>query len=377
MNTNATEFFETRYGRRIPFISGYREAYPRSYWETPERRSEAEAPQRPFHLFQNHIYKLAIVLDFLSELGLSHRWRRALDVGAMDATISRLLAASQLVDQADAVDLFDQSERLSNATFQKHLELHRITAVRSMETAETRRAMLDRIPLFHEFRFHPAQTSPFWQEKFETTPSFRFLIGDILKNPPADKYDLVTSFMTSVVLDVEKAFQVIADKLDANGIFVLLEPYWWHPYLFLGSVGHFPYAFQRLDDADTTRYLREHHSDDAETLLARLEIFSHRWTVNDYVTAADRCGLELLGERRFVQTQHFGVFRSKISPQAVNLHDDSRLCDVLDDIHAFRSDIQLNDLLTSFVVLVFRKSPPRRPHLAATIDAMNEDAPKE
>lgn len=372
MSTETPPAFVTKHGRRIPAIAGYRELYPTSYWDTPERRAESEAPQRPFHLFQNHIYKLSITLDLLALLGHETRWRRTLDIGAMDATISRLLVASGKAQAADAIDLYDQSERLSDSTFEEYVKRH-VNAVRDARSEiSEQREVLNRVPLFHELCEHPPQSSTFWNSDYHTSPVFNFLTGDILSDALPTEYDLVTSFMTSVVLDIRKAFERVAAHLAPNGLFVVLEPYWWHPYLFFGSAGHFPYAFQRLDQDDTERYLSEFHADSAEQLADRLRIFSHRWTTNDYTMVADENGLELLAERRFIQTSHIGSFRSVISPHALNLHDDSRLRDVLEDIWTFRRDVQFADLLTSFVVLVFRKSPTRRSSLASTLSSLGE-----
>ncbi|MEN0651770.1 MULTISPECIES: hypothetical protein [Hyphobacterium] len=95
-----------------------------------------------------------------------------------------------------------------------------------------------------------------------------------------------------------------------------------------------------------------------------------RHTVSDYIAAADRNGLALMGERRFLQTQETGEFRAKLSPQFMNRHDDARLADITANIQRFKPDVQSLDLMTSYVVLVFRKAPNDLGGLANSIARM-------
>jgi hypothetical protein len=349
-------YFTTTAGDRIPLVDGYRAMFPRFYWDTPEQKKALQADQQTFPLFLNHVYKYALSIDHLSGIGMPTSWERALDVGAMDATLSRLFLADRKVAAADAIDLLDNTGKLTDETFNAHMSRFRDLVASVQEGRTSRQEVLNLVPLYHEMRAVPTDQSPFWNLGNANSAIGRFTEGDFMAFRSEETYDLVTSFLTMVTLDLDSVMAGIVSRLEDGGTFVMMEPYWWYPYLFFGVVGEFPYAFQRLSGDDLVAYIEEHHSEDREFLLQRLGLFRMH-TVNDYIAAADRHGLSLMGERRFLQTQDTGDFRAKLSPQFMSRHEDARLADITANIQRFRPDVQSLDLMTSYVVLAFRKAP--------------------
>lgn len=367
-----TRYFTTSAGDRIPLINGYRAMFPHFYWDTPEQKAAQEADQQSFPLFLNHVYKYALAIDHLAAIGMPTRWERALDVGAMDASLSRLFLADGKVAAADAIDVIDKTGKLTDETFQVHMTRFREIVADVREGKSSREDLLNLVPIYPEMRAVPADQSPFWTLGNDDRGVRQFVEGDFMTFRDEETYDLVTSFLTMVRLDLDPVMAGIASRLEDGGTFIMMEPYWWYPYLFFGVVGEFPYAFQRLSGDDLVAYIEEHHSEDRDFLLKRLELF-RRHTVNDYVEAADRHGLSLMGERRFLQTHDTGDFRAKLSPQFMSRHQDARLSDIAANIQRFKPDVQSLDLMTSYVVLAFRKGPADRGRLSDSIARMSED----
>lgn len=347
--------FRTKAGRSIPIVAGYRQLFPRFYWNSPEVTKEQQEPQQTYSLFLNHVYKYAAVLDLLESVGLPTRYQSGLDIGAMDGTLSRLFSLEHRLQTADAVDVADFTAKLSDETFRAHVERF-IKETARAQTLPNRMSLLETVPLYKEMRYVPPKGSLFWELKATGPARYTsFVQTDVTTFQPQAPYDLVTAFLTLVIVDLDSIFSKISDLLAEGGTFVMIEPYWWYPYLFFGVAGEFPWAFQRLDDDDLDTYIREHHAEDADFLRERLKIFSNRHTVDSYIAAANRNHLDLIGVRRFVQTEAIGSFRAKLSPQYMGQFPDARIEDAIADIREFRQDVQAIDLMTSYVSLVFRK----------------------
>lgn len=362
MNMNTPGFFETESGSKIPLVPGYRELFPKFYWDQPHIKEQSSAPQQPYDIFLNHVYKYSLVIDLLRSMGCPVQWNSSLELGASEGTISRMFACEGRVTHADTVDHNDLTEKLTSETFSAHVRRLRKETRFARFSPRKRERFLNEIEFYREMRVTPPQESPFWTFRARRTPEPRALIKTDLKDfQPERAYDLVLSFLTLIVLDLDMAMERASASLKEDGLFVVMEPCWWYPYLFFGMAGVFPYAFQRLDGADLRRYVETYHSEDANLIFERLTTFK-KHTVCDYVHAADRHNLSLLGMKRIMQTQPVGNFRAKLSAQYMNAHDDARLCDVLGDIRAFRPDVQFEDLLTPYVLLVFRKQS-RKPGL--------------
>lgn len=349
-------FFETESGRRIPIVPGYRALFPHFYWTSPEVLKDQQESQQTYTLFLNHVYKYCAALDLLESVGAPIRWQASLDIGAMDATLGRLFAAEQRVVSADALDQTNLTEKLSDETFNSHLQRFLSESSNARPTAEGRRQFLQTVPLFNEMRYVPPESSAFWHLRNSGDPKInQFIQTDIRAFQTEARYDLVTCFLTIVKMDLDLVFEKISASLSEGGTFVMIEPYWWYPYLFFGVAGEFPWAFQRLSGSDLQAYIEAYHPADKEFLLRRLEDFRHRHTVDTYIAKAEQNGLALLGCRRFIQTEPTGMFRAKLSPQYMNGFKDAKLADVIDDIRSFRSDVQAIDLMTSYVALAFVK----------------------
>lgn len=350
----SNNYFKTESGCKIPIVEGYRSLFPNFYWGTPERKKDQEASQQTFPLFLNHVYKYGLVIDYLEALGVKTKWEKALDIGAMDGTLSRLFLADGKVVRADAIDLTDNRKKLSDATFSRHIKELEYLQNLARKLPKKKKELLTSVPLFHEMCAVPTEQSPFWHKFSKGRAINRFVEGDFKSVQLEDKYDLVTSFLTMITLDLDIVMAGISQQLRENGTFIMMEPYWWYPYLFFGVAGEFPYAFQQFNEKDMLRYIETHHAEDKQFLIERLSLFKQH-TINDYITAASRHGLSLLGEKRFVQMEDVGDYRAKLSPQFMNRHADVKLERIVENIQKFKPDVQVLDLMTSYTLLVFRK----------------------
>lgn len=354
--SKSTDSFTTSEGRKIPLVNGYRALFPHFYWDSPEVLEEQAKPDHQYRLFLNHLLKYAAVMDLLESQGLKTRWKSALDVGALDGTISRMLTTDGRAGRADAIDQTDLCASLTEDQFNAHLKRLNEELAETKNSHIARDAFLDSIPFHHEMAYTPPDGSTFWSERdLNASIITNYYEQNIYEFRSETSYDLITTFLTSVVLDTDVAFPKFAELLEPGGLFIMIEPYWWCPYLFFGVAGEFPWAFQRLSVGDLEKYIDAHHSDDRTFLIERLEVFRHRHTVDSYIRSANRNGLSLVGVRRFIQTEQRGMFRAKLSPQYMNQFPDARCADVIDDIRAFRPDVQIVDLMTNYVAMVFRK----------------------
>jgi hypothetical protein len=132
--------------------------------------------------------------------------------------------------------------------------------------------------------------------------------------------------------------------------------YWWYPINNTLLYGRFPYALQRLPPEELLRYFREVHPDiNSDGVQRRLGYSDQkRLTISDYQDAAYDAGLVPVAALR-LNPDPWNNQRSGPGPLQIARRQGSSFDRLLSDIRRWKPRVQLADLLTSHVMLVFAK----------------------
>ena len=351
-----TDCFITELGHRIPFVPGYFErnasfsrTFPASHFAKPvlsvaKRTSDFDAIQTFRGLYKNLVL-FSKLLDFLKRHELLHPWQTSIDLGAGWGTVGALFKASGLVAHATNLDLTDYSNALGEYSFE--------TFVREMRTVDrvTAKYILSAkfafdlypdgslgIGIHTDFK-HPATIDDFQhRDIFEAT----------------GQYDFITAIGVLDLFDIERALAKVAELLTPDGLFLCLDEYWWWPANSSCILGHFPYAIQRLSYRDLERYVGEHHPEILPSLPLRCNyLFNGKPpTLNDWREVAHRKGLQMIASERIMPKRHH---RLTDMPTSMFTQDWCRPKDVLRDINSIKPDVTQDDLMTSSVIVAFKK----------------------
>ena len=376
-----TQCFTTSFGQRIPFVEGYRDSHnirhkpgaPAREWVETEESIMRE-PRMTYSYFRKDLIEYLLTMDFLRSVGIEGPWKSALDIGGREATIARLLKATNTAGSVESIDILPFHKKLSDSLFKELLK----------EVFMPRRGPL-RIPR----RLAGMVDSKYYNWAFSQnlefgfTPDRMFGWDVVLKNlsdPDAcyvddfmthrfdRKFDFIVSLLTVAYFDVDELMERVANLLLPGGIFVFLVDYWWFPVNSTNIVADFPYACQRLTRDDLLRYFDEFHPN--ETSIVNEFYDTHHKgkpeTLADYAETAERHSLGILGERRFVPSSETGN-RTPLMPATLDHYENSALPSVLENIRCFRQDVQLIDLKSAFVMAAFRKREERKPDLSERI----------
>ncbi len=157
--------------------------------------------------------------------------------------------------------------------------------------------------------------------------------------------------------------------MNPGGTFFFIVNNWWWPVNSTTIVGDFPYVCQRLTRDDFERYFSENYPDDTEETL-KIYSYLHQGgtptTLNGYIESAGKSGLTCIGARPLLPLGR-SYHKTPFPPVVLNEHQDSKLQDVLEDIHCFRNDVSLIDLQSAFVMAAFSKSPDSKGSLTSII----------
>ena len=303
--------FKTSFGSTIEFIPGFKDAHLKVRYSdivTPYADMVPDKGNMCIDGFVKDAYEYALMIDFLEELGVRTRWKKGLDLGGAEGTISRMLRGEGRLKQAVTIDMSDASSSLTTGIYARHWLRFKIACWVSRFSPALRRFLLGAgkwrgkrmSAMFNHWGYWPPASSAFWNLKWKAVPRLdRYIAGDVYEHN--DKYDLVTAFFCLDYFDIEKAFRKISDLLVDDGTFFMAVNYWWYPVNASGIVGDFPYCCQRLTREDFQRYFQQHHPEEAADALQRYDYFHQaklRPTLNDFAEIAARNGLTLLGTKR-------------------------------------------------------------------------------
>src|SRR5436190_16708528 len=99
--------FRTKYGHVIEEVDGYWQLYE-GHRQSPSVLATDEEHTRfevNFYAFAKDLFEYGFMMDLLSDNGIELNVKRALDVGGMEGTVSRLLKNSGQAAICDCVDI--------------------------------------------------------------------------------------------------------------------------------------------------------------------------------------------------------------------------------------------------------------------------------
>jgi SAM-dependent methyltransferase len=312
--------------------------------------------------FLGKAYEAVLLVDALERHGLRRRFGRALDIGAGAALQTRFMRACGLAAHNEAIDIYDGRARCPEGRFWRLLlagvGLHAGFRLFSLLPAALQDALAPRarrnIPLGRvQFGLAP-DTRHFTFAPRPGASLDRYTVGDVFDC--TGQYDLVTSFMALDYFDFDRIAAKVSSLLAPGGVFAFLVSYWWYPINNTLLFGRFPYLLQRLAPADALRYYREvHPALPIEGVERRLGYSDQRrLTVGDYEEIALSQGLRPVAAVR-LHPDPYRNDRAVLGPFEIDRRPGSELARVLADARRWKPRLELADLLTSHVLMVFQK----------------------
>jgi hypothetical protein len=139
-------------------------------------------------------------------------------------------------------------------------------------------------------------------------------------------------------------------------VFAFVVSYWWYPVNNSLLFGRFPYLLQRLAPDEALRYYREVHPELPLAGVERRLGYSDqkRLTLTEYQEQALQAGLVPVAALR-LHPDPWRNSRAVLGPLAIDRRPGAALAQVLADARRWKPVLQLEDLLTSHVLMVFRK----------------------
>ncbi len=388
-----SNYFETEFGDKIQMLPEIEQnLYPnllkgREYFEEqfsqsfPNLLKNQEVPKVKIKngYINNDLYSLGCVLDLLSELKLTkdRKFKKCLDIGGREgihAAIFRGLYAEEvhvadITDGKDPyltlkllkslyryipyyiIDNFIRDKYLLNTAFKKI-------------TGRTPSSILPRGK--NTKHKNSVSMENFYHFLFNKTPKVdRFLIGDWFETI-SETYDVMLSFQNMWLWDYKIVMKKVSENLEKDGLFCTMTPYCWagRSGLDAGYVigGEFGYFEQRLTKNDIQKYYSKFKPDVAHLVdWGYNSVDPNRPTVQNYVDEAKKNGLIIEGVKRIYDNLRYDLISNGEIIYKNNLLNKKKsiikidVDEVLKNIHRFRKDVKLDDLLTRAVVMVFRK----------------------
>ena len=389
-----SNYFKTEFGDKIQMLPEVeQELYPNllkgpKYFEEQFANSfpnllKNQTPPRvkiKNGYINNDLYSLGCVLDLLSELKLTNdkQFKKCLDIGGREgihAAIFRGLYANEVhvADISDGKDPF--------LTYKILKALYRYFPYYFIDNFVSNKYGLDF--LFKKIFGRTAASSlprnkntkhknsvsreNFYHFLFNKTPKVdKFFVGDWFETVDED-YDIIMSFQNMWLWDYKQSFKKISDKLEEGGLFCTMAPYCWAGRSGLDSGyvigGEFGYFEQRLTKNDIQRYYNEYKPEVAHLVdWGYNAIDPHRPTIQNYIDEALRHGLVIEGVKRIYDNLRFDlvsngkiIYKNSTPNPKKKILPKIDIDEVLKNIHQFRTDVKLEDLLTRAAVMVFRK----------------------
>jgi len=365
--------FRTSFGREIPFIDGYYDAHQKGYLANAVVNNADWPPERRLSFWQlsKDVFEYSLVVDFLDYLGIPMNWERLLDIGGAEGTMARLFRGEGKAKHTTVIEAVDKEYSLPDDLFMALFE--DFQGIIRGGLSDPRCQARGFRGLVNDFGYHPPKGSKFYNLSLRSDPVVdKYLVQDVYELN--DRFDCITAFVCVPWFDLEKLFSKAYSLLTEGGVFCILQGCWWYPVNATLIVGDFPYACQRLHREDLKRYFDETRPEETERMLTRYDWYhqgKQRPTLDDFVDLAYNAGFSLLGARRFspVCDTHD---KTPVTPFAIDRYEGCNLKDVLDDIHHFRPDVRMMDLLTANMMMAFTKQPKCRDHLSQYIHQMKE-----
>lgn len=377
------KFFITKFGQKIPIIPSYRLAHNQFYSQDvisghdKEFDSEKSLNAQFTEFFQD-FYEYAIMIDFLESIGIKRKWNSALDIGGQQGYVSRFLIGEEKTNSADCIELSDYGKHLNLKKMKWFYNRYKMWKLAKKLNFNYKNQVLKVLNAFQtmcdNYGYYPNHDSKFWKLKFTKDPNItNYIIEDIYKLNK--KYDFISALLCLEYFNYKTLFKKINELLNEDGIFIFFVNYWWWPVNSTRIVGNFPYAAQRLEKDDFILYLKEFHTDQLSDFIQRYDYFcdglDEKPTLSQYISEAEQKNLSLIGCRRFMPTASTHS-KTPICPPILDQYDDSKLIEILENIHTFRKDVVIEDLKTAYIMCVFRKKTSKHRSITERVEELEK-----
>jgi hypothetical protein len=375
------KYFETSFGHRIPIVPDYRRHLP------PPRDNDsalgassiqqsmgAKGPEESDFGILSDIFQFGMMADWFDRTAVSDRcYNRMLDIGGSTGLMGQLFKAAgraRAVENIEILDFRDSLEldrvRFFLKTIQdmrRELSFPARSRVQELKTVLLRPGIRSSLRWFLEhlnfmqstFPYPIGEHSNYWKLNPGCELGLdRYILGDLFELD--EKYDFLLCATTMQHFSVPSFLRKAYSLLESGGVLFIWNAYWYWVLLVIRVYGDFPWGAQRLTWEDYSRYLREYQPDQVDNARKSVETFHKaemRYTVADYIAAAKQAGFKYVDHHRLIP---FSGIKNKIGGHILEGdHGASVQKEVLRDIHCFRQDIELIDLATQSVFLLFQK----------------------
>lgn len=349
--------FTTSFGHKIQFREGYRQNKPPMFDPSfyHDKNPEMECD---FGILADifEFSRMADWLDYVFDGPRKHE--RLLDVGGNTGFIARLFHATGRAEQANCLELQDFSATLTMDRVVNILNV--IQRARDEIVAGQRgphlKYVLDAFQA--EQNQHPA---PLPRSMWTLSPScdltlHQYICEDFYKHSAS--YDCLTSFSSLDHFTPSRFFAKANTLLVSGGMLYLWHINWYWVFNSPQVYGEFPYAAQRLTPEDLWRYFDEFHPEDK----AKAQRAYHYWhngetgyVLNDYIDMAAAAGFLPINVHRL--TPMSGQLPADMNGFLVQGdHGPTTLNEVLRDIHCFKPNVTMLDLITQSFFMAFKKA---------------------
>ena len=388
-----SDYFETEFGDKIEMLPEFEQKLYPNLLKGPKYFEERYAKFYPNlikneitpkvkiknGLINNDLYSLGCVLDLLSELKLlnDRQFKKCLDIAGgegIHAAIFRGLYAKEthVADISNGKDSFLTLKLLRS--LYRYIPYYIVDkfirnkyGLNFLFKKITSRAPENILQRNNNSKHkNSVSMENFYHFIFNKIPKVdKFLVGDWFKTVN-ETYDIILSFQSMWLWDHKLMMKKISEKLETDGLFCTMTPYCWagRSGLDAGYVigGEFGYFEQRLTKGDIQRYYNKYKPEVAHLVdWGYNATDTNRPTIQNYINEAKKHGLIIEGVKRIYDNLKYDlVSNNKIvyKNNLINNKESSLKIDadeVLKNIHHFRKDVKLEDLITRAVVMIFRK----------------------
>lgn len=354
-NENLKNQFKTKYGKHIEFIEGYKDIHQDLFIDSIARPSLNSSKQKiNYKGWVNDLFTYSIMIDMFENSGLKNHFKRALDIGGAEGVLSRLLKAEKKVDIASCIEIQNKQDSINTFIFLKYYLKYRVRILLSKFKKlralapgnKNKYGYFTQLGKYHANRF-----------RIKSLPKINnYILGDIFEHNK--KYDLITSIQSLTYFDLDEIFNKVSDLLVDEGIFFVLVDYFWYPVNSTRIVGDAPFMVQRLEKDDLLEYFAEFHPNMKQEVEEKLNFFhkGNRPVISDFIKTANKYNLQLINYRRHTTPMQDSNIKTKYTPTYLDKHKNTKLSGILEDIRQYNKDVEIEDLLTTHISIIFRKT---------------------
>lgn len=374
------DIFTTSFGNKISIIDGYRDTLPPSY-DSSNYDKNKKPPEESIWGIWADIYQFSIFLDWLEFKGLSSlKFNKLLDVGGNTGLIARLFHSMGIAENVQCIDICDFSESLSmdrivemikkikeskniildlkmkKSFSQKVLNFINKKKIKNKRKEEKNSAFLILKLLKTSQSMHPAPIPKcIFEISEENLKLNNYIHGDFYKLK--EKYDCITSFSSLDHFNPEDFFKKAYTLLNKDGYLYIWNINWYYIINPPCVYGNFPYTAQRLTRKDLERYFKEFHPEEKDKVIKAYDYYhcgNPGYILNDYINIAFKNGFIPVGVHRLIPKE--GKIPEMIANWKIQGEYNHELFnEILRDIHCFKKDVTMLDLITESFFWVFKK----------------------